>query len=278
MTNTPVSTAPLNAEMASSRSPSTAERGASHTLFGNGPVPPFSSPAAGQGVPSAEAEQAKATIAELKNDPAFTKAYVSGDVTAKQRMAELHRTAFPETVGDDVPPPATSAEAARAAIEARRADPDFVKRVEEGDPVARAELDDLHAQANPELLPLAFSEDTPIATVAKAQELAQGTADSLGIAPEFARGGVATLERAVSARLDDNGVPKPMDDLELSRMEFLLQERLGGGYDEAMSRAEAALQRAGPGGEWLQRTILSAGPDAAVWAFQTLAGLQGGER
>jgi len=265
--------APLNTAQSAA-----VERSASPVLLGSMASPP-GAVSAGQDTPiTAEAEQARTEIETLKGDKDFIKAYTSGSVQARERMSELHQAAYPETAGDDAPMPTTPAGQAQAEIEARRGDSNFIRRIEEGDTAARAELDALHAAAHPELLPLAFDESTPIATVAKAQELAQGTADSLGIAPEFARGSVATLERAVSARLDDNGQPRAMDALELSRMEFLLQERLGDNYDSAMDNVEGALKRAGKGGAWLQRTILAAGPAAAVWAFQTLAGLQGGEQ
>jgi len=247
----------------------------SAALLGDVASPPETAPA-GQGSPSPEAEQARTEIETLKGDKDFIERYTSGSVEARRRMAALHQAAFPEPP-DDTPMPTTPAGQAQAEIEARRGDNEFIRRIEAGDPLAHAELAALDAQAAEPPLPFSFGEDTPIAEVARANRLAGEVIENLGVDRELARGSVAVLDRAVSARLDDNGVPKPMDDLELSRMEFLLKERLGDNYSAAMDNAEGALQRAGAGGRWLQQTILSAGPQTAAWALISLANMRGGD-
>ena len=250
----------------------------SAALLGDVASPPESAPAAEQGTLSAEASAARAELDGLKADPGFIERYTSGSVEAKACMAELHKLAYPETAGDDAPMPTTPAERAQAAIEALRADPEFVKRYEAGDPLAVSEMQDLHAQANPEPLPFDFPEDVPIANIAKANELAGEVIENLSLDRDLARGAVSVLDKAVTARADAQGMPSPMDDLEIAHLDARLQAHFGDDYDAQMDRVEAALKRAGDGGAWLRQAILASGPTTALWAFQTLAALPGEPR
>ena len=256
----------------------TTDTPASDVLSGDAPLPPKAAAPTGQDTPSPEATAAQAKIETLKGDKDFIERYTSGNVEARHLMAELHECAFPEPEADTTPPPATPAEAAKAHINELRNDPDFVARVEQGDILARAELDALASRANPVPLPFTFDESIPVSTVVEANQQAHEVAEALGVDSGLASGAVKMLDRAHAARLDDSGAPRPMDQLELAKLDYDLQAHFGSDYDTKMDAAELALKRAGDGGAWLRQAILAAGPTAALWAFQTLANLPGEPR
>lgn len=221
--------------------------------------------------PTPEVSAARDEIADLTTNSEFVERYATGDVDAQQRMGTLHRAAYPEPAGSDTAAPTSPAEQAQAKINELRADPDFIKRVEQCDPLAQAELAQLHREATPAPLPFTFPEGAPIAEVVEANTVAEKIIENLELDRELAHGAVAVFEKAHAARLGADGRPRPMDQIELARMEASLQERLGSDYDERMDRFEAMLRKAGKdGGPWLQQAILASGPTTAAWAVLSL--------
>jgi hypothetical protein len=181
-----------------------------------------------------------AEIAALSRDPAF----LAGDRVALARLIALHEAAqqggFPAP-GDAQPAdPTPSAPAAPDAPGGRRAE-DYTSLTLTLDPKA-----------------------SPAAAVS-AQTAAREMAAALDVEPELARGGSELLDRSIAAR---GG--RPMDGIELARMEALLQRQLGADLDAVLDRFEARLRGAGLHGETMRRIIMAAGPEAAAWAVASL--------
>lgn len=191
------------------------------------------------------AEAAAAEIANLKSgaDPDFSAAYFSADApghsAAVERLNKLHETAYAEQ------PEAPAGSESPGGAEA------------EGDNAPEQ-------PARP--LPLQFSSDASGETVIAAHKLANETVASLGLDPNMAHGSVAILERSIAQREQ-----KPMDTLELAHMESVLEQRMGDQYGANMAAVNAALKKAGKGGEWLRKAILASGPETAVLVMETLA-------
>lgn len=187
---------------------------------------------------------AAAAIRELSSSADF----LAGNPAAVARMLELHEAAqqggFPAP-GDAQPAePTPSSPAAPDAPGGRRAE-DYSNLTLTLDP-----------KASPE-------------AAVSAQTAAREMAAALDIAPDLARGGSALLDSAVATR---GG--RPMDGVEMNRMEALLERQLGADYDAVVARAEARLKAAGAHGETMRRIISAAGPEAAAWAVASLGALR----
>ena len=136
--------------------------------------------------PTREVSAAQAGVAWRKGEPVFVGQYADGDADARARFDHLHRTAFPEPPVADIAPPTTPAEQAQVRLNELRADPDFIKRVEQGDPLAQAELDALHREATPAPLPFAFGEDVSVAETTEINTTAEKTIETLELDRELA--------------------------------------------------------------------------------------------
>lgn len=185
----------------------------------------------------------------LRNNPKLASAYLAGDAEARKTVeAQCQATAATAedgTVKPAAPPSGDQAE-------------------------KPAPLDTAAQMDAPSPLPFEFSPDTPAAVVAETHKTAEGMATALGFVGEerdLLRGAVTTLQKAVAARGE-----KPMDGIELAKMEHMLHERFGADYDAKIDAVQRALKKLGPkGGEWLRRSILASGPATATWAFESLA-------
>ena len=174
-----------------------------------------SAPAPGDPTP----EAARAEIAGLRVDKEFIGKYANGDQAARDRLETLHRAAYPEPAATPGKPLSPAAQA-RQELEARKADPEFVRKVEGGDFKARQELDDLHARAYAdggengrpidEPLPFAFKEGTDEAVVVEADRAVRGVVEALGAEPDAAVGIVHAVELAHQRRMTPDGVVPEM--------------------------------------------------------------------
>jgi hypothetical protein len=229
--------------------------------------------------------------------------FAAGKLTKAQRDEAIKQAAGSATPGStpppaDAPAPATTPEAVKTAqAEIDRlvggADKEWlVAYLDKNAPGHQAAVDKmtaLHQAAFPESaeaadaapamgtqshMPFEFDAGTAPARMAEVNTAAHEVIAALQIDPSLARGAVQTLDRAVNQRRmgpDGRGAPKPMDQLELAKMEAMLQQRWGSGYNAKFDAVERAIARAGKHGQWLKQTILHAGPIAAVWACETLA-------
>lgn len=196
------------------------------------PAPAAPAPAADVASPVLSAS---AEIMRLRSgaDAAFSAAFTNdrdpGHRAAVDRMTELHKAAYPEP----------------------------------GDGAAAESTGDTPA-AGP--LPFAFSEGMTAPEMAERTTAANEAIASMGIAPELARGAVATLEKAIAARS-----AVPMGEAELQQFDSMLKARWQGSYDAKVDQVAAAFEKAGTSRDWLRRSILAAGPQTALWVFETLA-------
>lgn len=230
-------------------------------------------------------EAAAAAIAARKGDGEFSKAILDPwnprHARANEHWQALHQAAYP----DGVTAPATRvepAEQARERIEARKNDPDFVRRFSSGDVAAVREFEDLHRQAFPDdapateaaepeapvgaPLPLIFDKDTTPEQAAERHALADQVVKNLGMDRAEAHETVQALQSALTERNYT-----PMTSAELDNMEGILQAEWGANYGAKVTLAQAALRQAGPGADWLRESMLAAGPYAAVVALNVLA-------
>ena len=121
-----------------------------------------------------------------------------------------------------------------------------------------------------------FGADTPVDQVTEAGRVATATISALGLPPEIARASIKHIEDAIASR---GPAPVAMTGTELSKFEFILQQKFGADYDARLDRVEAALKKAGPkGGEWLRIALLHSGPMVAASLFDTLSQPQGASR
>lgn len=167
------------------------------------------------------------------------------------------------------------------AVAAALADP-----MDPGHAAARAKMDELHRAAYPEEadaaptaaeppqpindLPLVFAPDLPVEAQLEQIAAANEAITALNLPADLARGGIAMLEAGIAAR---NATP--MNAAELGEFEAALQARWGADYDAKVDAVQAAIAKAGKNGDWLRRSILASGPATAVWAFASLADVQG---
>lgn len=247
-------------------------------------------PAAG-GAPSVPTDPSAALAMRdgLMHDRGFAIRFNSHDPAisgeARALMAELNRAAHPDPAAGPAPKEGTP-EHARAEIERLRGDHSFIKRYSEGDYQARQQLDALHEQAygDPataaqpaaDALPIVFGEHVPEAERAQMHATANEAIETLGVDRAEAAAAIDMIERAHVARRGPDGTPREMDDAEFLQFERGLKAAWGDQYDAKTDRVEAALKRAGPGGEWLRKSLLHAGPAAVIGVFQYLADIEQG--
>ena len=243
--------------------------------------------------------QAQAEIQNLRNDPVAAKKIIAGDLEACQRSDSLHRLAHPEGAPppDRLAPPVTltqqperTPDEAAATIKARMADKEFTARYQLGDTAARAEMDALHKQASPldpaEVeaakqieaqagkpapikLEMEFGPEFTPETITEATTLAETTIAHLGLPNDQAEAGVKLLEHATKQREG-----RPMNVEELAKLDRTLERKWGVEFDARMSTFETVMRdtykKSPEGALWLQRAMLVAGPEVAVFTMNSL--------
>jgi hypothetical protein len=114
---------------------------------------------------------------------------------------------------------------------------------------------------------LGLPAETPAAQILETQKATHALVTGLGFDADTARGSVQMIAKAQAAR-----GAKPLDALEVNKLEFLLHERFGADYGAKMDRVQAALNRLGPGrGTQLQHIMNTVDPKTAAWMFETLS-------
>jgi hypothetical protein len=164
-------------------------------------------------------------------------------------MDHLHRLAAGEAA--DMAAPASS-------TPGRGADGRFASEADQVDQVDATPYAGLRLETMPA--------DTPIEDLARATTDVQFMAASTGVPADMARSGVQMIERDIAARQG-----RAMDAGEMAVFESQLLKRVGAeNYDATCRRLEAVIKRAGPKGEVMRRSILSASPETAAWVVSTM--------
>lgn len=162
------------------------------------------------------------------------------------------------------------------------ADPAWLKAFSmQNDPGHRAAIDrmsQLHQAAEGEVgqeaqqggdvqsWPLQFEPNATPAAIVEAQRTVSEAVQSMQVDPELARGMIGQMERAIVSR---GG--KPMDAIELARLDFTMQSRWGDQHAAKMASAQRALMAAGKSAAWLQSSILKSDPITAALVLESLA-------
>jgi hypothetical protein len=210
-------------------------------------------PATASMLPNLSPDAARAEINALKAgaDLDFSRAYLDGGhmghEAALQRMTRLHELAAGVTADPAAPAsttPGRDAATGRFASESDQVD---------ATPYAGLRLETLPA-------------DAPIEDLARTTTDVQFMAASTGVHPDLAKSGVQMIERDIAARQG-----RAMDAGELAAFESALFKRVGEeGYGKACEALQRAIKRAGPRGEAMRRSILSASPETAAWVVSTM--------
>src|SRR5262249_9512828 len=96
------------------------------------------------------------------------------------------------------------------------------------------------APADYDVSALGFGPEENVSVVAEAHALAKETAAAIGLDREVVKGGLAVLDRAVSARGN-----RPMDANELAQFDTMIEQRWGDQHAANLKLVDAAFARAG---------------------------------
>jgi hypothetical protein len=184
---------------------------------------------------------ALASIAELKNDRAFVAKWADRDPAARKQLSDLQQTAF----GGEAQPPQISA------TPEPKTDGTEQPGAEAAAPAINFEF---------------AARDLSPARALELNRHANEVVTAIGLDPVFAKGAVASLDRAVHTR---GG--REMDIAELASFDVKLQNLWGDQHVANCALVRAAFDKAGAHGQWLRQSILAAGPVVAAQAFAHLA-------
>ncbi len=208
------------------------------------------------------------TIPDLLSDPAFMAAFAKGEAAAVARRDAVVRSIFaPEffvldqrraALGDKAPP-----ETEREFLDRQH------RYFSEIDRQVAAEA--AAAAAKSSSLPFAFAPKVSVAVVSEAKVIAHEALKTLGVDQIFAEGAIKVIEKSHAGRRQDTGVPRPMNERELAKYEFILREKFGEKYDASIGAFEQAVSGLSPkASQWVRDAVHGSDPHSASWFLISL--------